>query len=167
MLPLHVGDPRDCALLQFVLEMGLAYQHYRDEYPHQKHIEYKSSASDEESQQYTATVIRVSAIDSYRVYVKGGIGYILDHSKWVVPNHPNEKIILDDIKKEKTIEECKHLQEMDMTLIAFAVKDIPVTGKYRSLADSMHILNFVHKPHYVAWQLLIAKSPCLFFPRCL
>lgn len=128
----HVGNPRDCALLQFLLDLGFTYQYYRDEYPHQVHIEYKSSASTDLSHQYTATVIKIAGSNKYRVYVKGGIDFIISRSTQKIPNHPDESAEFVDSEKKKIDDECVQLQRNNMTVIGFAVKDISAGNKQQT-----------------------------------
>lgn len=122
----HVGDSRDCALLQFLLDLGFTYQYYRDEWPHQKHVEYKSVAAVDANNQYTATVIKIPDANVYRVYVKGGLQYVLSHSTKKIPNHPEESLGLESHDKKKIEDECVQLQRNNMTVIGFAMKNIPV-----------------------------------------
>lgn len=128
-LPQQVGDPQDCALLQFVLELGKTYQHYRDEHPYEKHIVYKSNANNPPNQQYNVTVIRLSEPERYRVYVRGGIDFVLGRSTRLLQNHPDGAINLDEGKRHNITSEVTNMEKRDVFPVAFAVKDIEIKGK--------------------------------------
>lgn len=80
-LPRHVGDSIDCALLQFVLEMGETYQIWRDEYPEETLV-YRSLSPKGVpfTEEFALVVIQHHGAAStcrYTLYCRGAASYLL------------------------------------------------------------------------------------------
>lgn len=78
-LPRHVGDSIDCALLQFILEMGETYQIWRDEYPEDTLV-YRSVSPKGVSptEEFAVAVIHDKyAGTGYKLYCRGSPSYLL------------------------------------------------------------------------------------------
>lgn len=78
-LPRHVGDSIDCALLQFVLEMGESYQIWRDEYPEETLVYRSISPKGVPFTEEFALVVIQHNDDArgYTLYCRGAASYLL------------------------------------------------------------------------------------------
>ncbi|XP_032242139.1 plasma membrane calcium-transporting ATPase 4 [Nematostella vectensis] len=163
-LPRHVGDPVDCALLEFVLQMGRAYQHWRDEYPEQRHVhEWISYSSAQASKQYRATAIKIVEKPVYKVYLKGGADAVLARCTQIVMNHPGEVMPMDDAQRENILLTLKRMQQRQLRVVAFAVREFteePNWDEENRILSDMHFVGFVGMEESVRGEVSEAILRC-------
>ena len=88
-LPKQTGDTTDCALLQFILELGESYQYWRDEYPEggflREYVSYKADATGHNKKEYAATAVRLHhGTGGNRVYCIGDVNCIIEKCDYIV-----------------------------------------------------------------------------------
>ena len=76
-LPQQVGNKTECALLGFVVELGLNYEDYRVEVPEEKLFKVYTFNSVRKSM---STVVRLDSKAGFRVFSKGASEIVLKRS---------------------------------------------------------------------------------------
>lgn len=123
-LPIQAGNMTDCAVLQFVIDVGETYQLWRDQHPEESYAKLFEFTPERKSM----TTVTKAEKGVHKIYSKGAAEVIIPNCTSVYTNDGKIKPFNSEDMERVQNEIIKPMQDESLRILCLASKSVPEEG---------------------------------------